>query len=382
MAPKRKASTKTTKQSKARNTTSKQTKNKVWTEDEVTTYANVLCSTDNAERSWLFQIENYALKKSANEELFRRIKEDFDITMGYEEGDETFTIEKLRAKFKWFKKQWRIIDYKIKNGTGLGGNDTAVPTWYDIMNPHFCEAADDMTSVSSKASDIDTTFDSSGSENHSNPESSDYLSDTSTSNKKMNKSAGRKMPLSTSSERQSAGESGESEIITEAIEVEQDGTNTDKSKKKSPTKKTKIRVHPKKLFSKPRSQSEAMVQVARSIESSTKEQEKNRDERLKILLDAERKRDELFYAHQREQAEANRRHEMLLAQLLTRGSSTPYSPQVQNHVQMAHTSNTPVSYGYNLAGNQQPDSHGQINTSNSSAASMPWENDSYSLYKL
>jgi hypothetical protein len=45
-------------------------------------------------------------KKSANEELFRRIKEDFDINMGYEEGDETFTIEKLRAKFKWFKKQW------------------------------------------------------------------------------------------------------------------------------------------------------------------------------------------------------------------------------------------------------------------------------------
>ena len=78
MAPKRKASTKTTKQSKARNTTSKQTKNKVWTEDEVTTYANVLCSTDNAERSWLYQIENYALKKSANEELFRRTKEDFD----------------------------------------------------------------------------------------------------------------------------------------------------------------------------------------------------------------------------------------------------------------------------------------------------------------
>ncbi len=78
---------------------------------------------------WLYQIENYALKKSANEELFRRLKEDFDITMGYEEGDETFTIEKLRAKFKWFKKQWQIIDYKIKNGTGLGGNDTAVPSW-------------------------------------------------------------------------------------------------------------------------------------------------------------------------------------------------------------------------------------------------------------
>jgi hypothetical protein len=67
------AKTRASKQIKARNTTSKQTKNKVWSEDEVTTYASVLCSTDNAERSWLYQIENYALKKSANEELFPRV---------------------------------------------------------------------------------------------------------------------------------------------------------------------------------------------------------------------------------------------------------------------------------------------------------------------
>jgi hypothetical protein len=307
--------------------------------------------------------------------------------MGYDSGDETFTIEQLRAKFKWLKKQWRIIDTKIKNGTGLGGKDTAVPSWYDIMNPHFCEAADDMTSVSSKASDVDITFDSTDSENHFNPESSDESDSLSESDplsralsdKKRYKSAGKKRTLSTSSQGQSAGES---ETITDKIEVEQGEKNTDKSEKKSPTKKTKIRVHPKKLFSKPRSQSEAMVQVAKSIESSTKEQEKNRDERLKILLEAERKRDELFYVHQREQADANRRHEMLLAQLLTRGSSTPYQPQVQNHLQMAHSFNTPVSYGYSLAGNQQPDSHGSINTPNSSATSMPGDNESYSLYKF
>lgn len=41
--------------------------------------------------------------------------------MGYEEGDDTFTIEQLREKYKWFKKQWRIIDNKIKNGSGLAG---------------------------------------------------------------------------------------------------------------------------------------------------------------------------------------------------------------------------------------------------------------------
>ena len=101
-----------------------------------------------------------------------------------------------------------------------------------------------------------------------------------------------------------------------------------------------------------------MMQVVKSIESSTKDQERNRDERLKIFLDAERKRDELFYAHQREQAEAKRRHEILLAQLLTQGLSTPAN--VKSHVQMTHSSSTPVCYGHSLAGNQQPVSHSSI----------------------
>ncbi|CAB4015569.1 Hypothetical predicted protein [Paramuricea clavata] len=210
------------------------------------------------------------------------------------------------------------------------------------MNPHFCEAVDNMTSISSKASDVDNTFDSTDSENHFNPESSDESNSLSESDslsralsdKKRYKSAGKKRTLSTSSQGQSAGESE---------------TNTDKSEKKSPTKKTKIRVHPKKLFSKPRSQSEATVQVAKSIESSTKEQEKNRDEQLKILLEAERKRDELFYAHQREQAEANRRHEMLLAQLLTRGSSTSYQTTGPKSSSDGPLFQYSLSYGYSLA---------------------------------
>ena len=212
-------------------------------------------------------------KKSANEELFHHIKLDFDISMGYEEGEETFSIEKLHAKFKWFKKQWRIIDNKIKNGSGLGAKDTAVPSWYDIMNPHFCEAADDMTLVSSKASNIDTTRDSMDSENHSNPESSDEsdcFSDASSSNKS-HKSAGRKRTLSTSS--QLGQSAGESDTTTNTNEVDQVRNGTDKSEKKSPTKTTKIRVHPKKLFSKPRSQSKEMMQVAKSIESRSREQE-------------------------------------------------------------------------------------------------------------
>jgi len=32
-----------------------------------------------------------------------------------------------------------------------------VPKWYDIINPHFCDAVQDMTSVSSRGSDLNSS---------------------------------------------------------------------------------------------------------------------------------------------------------------------------------------------------------------------------------
>ena len=61
--------------------------------------------------------------------------------------DYKFTIEQVRAKLKWFKKEWRSIDKKIKCGSRLGRKNTKVPKWYDIMNPQFCDAVNDMTSL-------------------------------------------------------------------------------------------------------------------------------------------------------------------------------------------------------------------------------------------
>ena len=45
-----------------------------------------------------------------------------------------------------------------------------------------------------------------------------------------------------------------------------------------------------------------MLEVAKSIENSSVQQEKNKDVRLQALLEADRKRDEMFLAYQREQA--------------------------------------------------------------------------------
>ena len=39
-------------------------KNKTWTDKEMNLYAHVLANTDVQEHSWLYQLENYALKKT------------------------------------------------------------------------------------------------------------------------------------------------------------------------------------------------------------------------------------------------------------------------------------------------------------------------------
>lgn len=59
-----------------------------------------------------------------------------------------------------------------------------------------------------------------------------------------------------------------------------------------------------------------MRQIVKSLEDSTSKQEKKNDERLKVVLEAEKKRDELFLNFQREQGQANREHEPLMARLL------------------------------------------------------------------
>lgn len=126
---------------KTRNKKGKPKKNMVWSEEEATKYAEVLTDCDNKDRSWLYQRENCALKKQANEELFGEIKLELE-DASLEDDEEKFTVDRLRAKFKWFEKEWGRIDNKIE------------PKWFKILSPHFCDAVDQMTRVSSKASDL------------------------------------------------------------------------------------------------------------------------------------------------------------------------------------------------------------------------------------
>ena len=68
-----------------------------------------------------------------------------------------------------------------------------------------------------------------------------------------------------------------------------------------------------------------MLQVTESFESSAKQEEEMKDQRLETLLKSERQRDEMFLEYQK-QAEANRKHELMMAQILMQLSSTTRPP--------------------------------------------------------
>ena len=59
---------------KSDNKKGKPKKNMVWSEEEATKYAKIVTDCDNKDRSWLYQLENCALKKKANDELFGEIR--------------------------------------------------------------------------------------------------------------------------------------------------------------------------------------------------------------------------------------------------------------------------------------------------------------------
>ena len=69
-----------------------------------------------------------------------------------------------------------------------------------------------------------------------------------------------------------------------------------------------------------------MSDMLQTLKEGSAIQEKNSDRRLQVLLDAERKRDEMYIMYQREQAEANRKHELMMLRMLMSTGSPYHSP--------------------------------------------------------
>ena len=58
-------------------------------------------------------------------------------------------------------------------------------------------------------------------------------------------------------------------------------------------------------------------------------------------MEGDRKRDEMFQAYQREHAEANRKHDLLMAQLLLQSRAATRNSQQENYGTYSH--NVPLS---------------------------------------
>ena len=115
---------------------SKTQKNKPWTDKQTSIFAAVLSSTESRDKPFALVLETMALKKTANESVFNNVREEFEdmlvaegITAASE--DYSFTIDQLRQKYKWLKKQWKAINASIRSGSGLAAKDTETPYWYD-----------------------------------------------------------------------------------------------------------------------------------------------------------------------------------------------------------------------------------------------------------
>ena len=147
----------------------KELKKNTWNEDQTFIIATVLSCLEGRDKPWALVLETLALKKSANENVFRKILEEFEDALEkegkyVEDENYLFTFDQLRAKYKCLKQEWKRINTKIKTGSGLGAKDTEVPTWYNVLDPLFSESCDNMFSVSSKASKLRDSDEDSGDE--------------------------------------------------------------------------------------------------------------------------------------------------------------------------------------------------------------------------
>ena len=125
--------------------------------------AKILADEDNG---FCRALEELALKKATNNEIFRFIKLNFDTARKKEdfvkENMKNFSgrknakfsqldtsVIKLRRKYGNLKQNWRKITDKAKNGSGYAAEQEQ--EWYKFLNPIFAETNAEMELSSGKA---------------------------------------------------------------------------------------------------------------------------------------------------------------------------------------------------------------------------------------
>ncbi|CAB4023286.1 Hypothetical predicted protein [Paramuricea clavata] len=130
-----------------------------WAEQELKQFAYVLADEID---DFAHKLESLAIKKSANEHISQRIKEEFDASLHRTSNESQekqnvngnridTSVPKLRNKYKWLKDQWRKITDRAKTGSGQAAKDD--PEWYTILDPVFTETHTKLK-LASQADDI------------------------------------------------------------------------------------------------------------------------------------------------------------------------------------------------------------------------------------
>ena len=247
------------------------------------------------ENSFATSLENLALKKSSNNEVFSCIKKLFDKEIRKPEfkqvNEETFkrkdgsipnypqldtSVEKLRKRYANLKTEWRRISERAKTGSGLSPEKE--PKWFFIINEIFAETNAELQLASgakyvSFSNDIEL-----------------YEDDRSTS---------------------------ESESTNDDEELETMENTQTKAKVK------KVVAAPHKKRKAVRSQQQALSHLAASVEQMANSQMKKH----RLSMEADLKRDAMFLEFKKEETEKDREHELRIAQIYGNAMASNHQSQ-------------------------------------------------------
>ena len=280
-----------------------------WTSDEIALFAEILVDDDN----FLTTLEELALKCSSNDEVFHHIKTIFDKELNADHfvsvNNKNFqdkkreirehkkldtSIPKLRTQLKNLKTERRKMTDRCKAGSVLAPEDE--PDWYKVLNVVFAETNAEIDPVSNAA---ETSFvnenTTHGDENEENSSGAETRDEESTNE-------------------DDAASQDKVQIIAAAG-------------KKVGSKKVVASVHQKRKVI--QSNKHALSEVGKGLQELSNSNVK----RLKMILEAEKRREKEEREFRRIEAEKKREHELKVAKVYAKAFAAAMAPR-QEPVQL------------------------------------------------
>lgn len=322
-----------------------------WSDEQTELFAAVLSlrySKDGEESSLAVELENLAVKKSSNEKLFREIQANLEdelikIDQSFRDNDEeaTFSVPQLRAKYKWLKREWKIIQNK------LSYEEVKLPSWYKLLDPVFSvyqsvnkdeiqerpSMVIENGSLQIGESNTDGDNDSHAAIKKRNtgsalnrPESFETEKQVETAQRLINKTPNNilsrqlpridPIPIVRVSNNSPKARPSDGQTIQDVTRARSEDATSE-----IPPRKT-IRLDPNLTERINEGGTSFPPGINPNINRCVCRSESDRYvEIIKHLLDAEERRERMFIAFQKEQAEANRQHELNMAQFFAQSLS-------------------------------------------------------------